>query len=286
MSDVPIKSLHLKRIKIRNNRTKALLVFIISLAFLLLVIVENIILPEENLLSNLQLINQPPSWKHPFGTDWLGRDMLTRTVYGLRISLIVGAIASFLTLFIGISLGLISSINKSIDAFVFWLINLFLSLPATIFAILISVVFGRGLRGVIIAISLTHWAHFARLVRASVQEIQNADYIQVSKKFGKTPFWIAIHHILPHLVPLSLVGLTLTFPQAILHEATLTLLGFGLSPHQPAIGIILSESIKYLSSGKWWLMVFPGLSLLIFVLSIQQLGESTKSLIDPITLRE
>lgn len=286
MSDVPIKSLHLKRIKIRNNRTKALLVFIISLAFLLLVIVGNIILPEENLLSNLQLINQPPSWKHPFGTDWLGRDMLTRTVYGLRISLIVGAIASFLTLFIGISLGLISSINKSIDAFVFWLINLFLSLPATIFAILISVVFGRDLRGVIIAISLTHWAHFARLVRASVQEIQNADYIQVSKKFGKTPFWIAIHHILPHLVPLSLVGLTLTFPQAILHEATLTLLGFGLSPHQPAIGIILSESIKYLSSGKWWLMVFPGLSLLIFVLSIQQLGESTKSLIDPITLRE
>jgi len=269
-----------------NQRTKILINISITIFLILLVVISYLILPQENLSSNMSMINQSPSLEYPFGTDWLGRDMLTRTVHGLMISLLVGTITSIMTITIGIILGILSSLHPTLDSIVSWFINLSLTIPSMIFIILISVILGRGLVGVIVGISLTHWASFARLIRAEVVEIKDSEYVKISRKLGKTSWWIAKHHILPHLIPLTSVGFTLSFPQAILHEASITLLGFGLPPHEPAIGIILSESIQYLSNGSWWLMFFPGLCLLLIVLSIQKTGENLRQLIDPETIHE
>lgn len=271
---------------IDNQRTKALIIFIISILFLFLVVMRSFFISEANLATNMEVTSQAPSLAHPFGTDWLGRDVYTRTLAGLRISLIVGAVASAISTVIGVGLGLLSSIHPLFDSLVDWLINLFLTVPYIVVAILVSVIMGRGFVGIIIAIGITHWAPFARLVRSRTKEIMSSSYIEVSKKLGHHSVWIARQHILPQLIPLIFLNLTLTFPQAILHEAELTLLGFGLPPHRPAIGIILAESIQSLSSGEWWLIVFPGLSLLLVVLAIQQTGENIRKLMDPHILHE
>ena len=112
-------------------------------------------------------------------------------------------------------------------------------------------------------------------------QLQSAEFVQTSKKLGKSRWFIAVNHLLPHLLPQFLVGLFLLFPHAILHEAAVTFLGMGLSPHQPAIGIILSESMRYLSTGMWWLAFFPGLSLLLVVRAFDILGDRLRSFVNP-----
>lgn len=172
------------------------------------------------------------------------------------------------------------------DAFISWLIDIFLGVPHLLAIILISFAFGKGLKGVIIGVALTHWPSLARVIRAEVMQIKNAEFIKIAEKLGKNKWWVATKHTLPHLLPQLFVGLILVFPHAILHEASVTFLGFGLSPQQPAIGIILSESMKYLSTGLWWLAFFPGLSLLIITRCFDVLGTNIKKLVDPYNAHE
>lgn len=270
-----------------NRRTKTLITLTLSISFLVLVIIASYLISDKGLATNLSVKNMSPTLTHPFGTDWLGRDMLTRTLKGLRISLAIGALATGAALLIALILGLLAAtLGKKADAVVTWMIDLFLSLPHIVFLILISVVVGRGMRGVVIGIALTHWASFARVVRAEVMQIKDSEYIQLSRQMGKSSWWIATKHILPHMIPLMFVGFTVTFPHAILHEASVTFLGFGLSPHQPAIGIILSEMMEYMSSGMWWLVLFPGLSLFLVVLSIHKTGDNFRMIVDPHSAHE
>src|SRR5699024_5331231 len=138
-----------------------------------------------------------------------------------------------------------------------------LSVPHIVTLILISFALGGGFKGVVIGLSLTHWPSLTRLLRAEMMQVKNAEYVGISQQLGKSRLWIAQHHFFPHLVPQLVVGFILLFPHTILHEAAITFLGFGLSTETPAIGIILSESMRYLSIGAWWLAFFPGLSLLL-----------------------
>ena len=270
-----------------NRRKKTIFTLILSISFIILVLVAGYLVSDKGLSTNLAIKNMSPSLAHPFGTDWLGRDMLTRTLKGLRISLAIGALATGSALLIGLLLGLLAAVlGKRTDAFVTWMIDLFMSLPHIVFLILISVVVGRGMKGVVIGVAVTHWASCARVIRAEVMQIRDAEYIQLSRKMGRSSWWVATKHILPHMVPLMFVGFTVTFPHAILHEASVTFLGFGLSPHQPAIGIILSEMMEYMSSGMWWLVLFPGLSLFLVVLSIHKTGDNFRMLVDPHSAHE
>lgn len=239
-------------------------------------------LDEGRITTNLNERNLPPSFEHLFGTDWLGRDMFTRTIMGLSLSMAVGFIGAFSSTIIALILGMAAAVmGKQADKIVSWLIDLFLSVPHLVTLILISFSLGGGFKGIVIGIALTHWPSLARVIRAEVMQVRSAEYVQISQKMGKSRLWIAVHHILPHLVPQILVGFMLLFPHSILHEAAVTFLGLGLSPHEPAIGIILSESMKYLSSGMWWLAFFPGLSLLLVIQSFDRIGENLRSLIDP-----
>ncbi len=232
--------------------------------------------------TNLSERNQAPSLSRPFGTDWLGRDMLVRTWSGLSLSLRVGFLAALFSSLIALLIGLTAAtLGGVVDAFFSWWIDVFLSLPHMVVLILLAFVSGGGLTGVVISVALTHWPSLARVIRAEVYQVRSADYVQLSAKFGRSPFWIARHHILPHVFPQFLVGLILLFPHAILHEAGITFIGIGLSPHQPAIGIILAESMRHLSTGYWWLAVLPGAALLVMVKLFDILGENVRALLDP-----
>lgn len=264
-----------------NVRQRTMVTIVLSSIFLLVIVVAGLLIDIQNITINLEQKNEAPSFTHWFGTDWLGRDMLQRTLKGLTLSLGVGLLAAFASTVIALILSLLASWNKTADHIVTWLIDLFLSVPHLVTLILISFAAGGGFRGVVIGLALTHWPSLARLLRAEVLQIKTAEYVEISRQLGKNRLWIARHHFLPHLVPQLIVGFILLFPHAILHEAAITFLGFGLSTETPAIGIILSEAMRYLSTGYWWLAFFPGLSLLIMVGLFDVLGRNIRKLFDP-----
>ena len=267
-----------------NRRSKTLAIALLCLFVLIVLLFGTQIISTSGLEINLQAQNQPPSFAHPFGTDWLGRDMLTRTLHGLSLSLWVGLLTSICSAVFAMVLGTISAImGGKVDIAITWLIDLFFSLPHLVLIILVAFAAGGGVGGLFISIIITHWMGLARLLRAEVLQIKNSDYVQLSSKLGRSPWWIARHHMIPHLFPQFIVGLILMFPHAILHEADLTFLGLGLSPETPALGIILSESMRYLSAGYWWLSVLPGIALLIAVKAFDILGASVRALLDPKT---
>jgi peptide/nickel transport system permease protein len=269
----------------RINRRQQILVAIgLCIAFLLGVILSTGFLDDAGLNPMLIQRNQPPNWGHPFGTDWLGRDMLVRSLHGLSLSLRIGLLAASVSALIGTGLGLVAGTWRGwLDAVIIWIIDVFFSLPHLVLLILIAFAVGGGTRGVIIAVALTHWTSLARVIRAEVLQVNSADYTQLSRRLGKSSLWIAWHHMVPHILPQLLVGLILLFPHAILHEAALSFIGIGISPHIPAIGIILAESMRHLSTGYWWLGVMPGGLLLLSVKAFDWLGEHCKALLDPKT---
>lgn len=264
-----------------NLRQKTILIIGFTSLLLFAIVISSVVLGGESLPTNFGSKNLAPSIEHPFGTDWMGRDMFTRTLEGLGLSIMIGAIASTFSTILAIILGLVSSVGKKADSVVSWLVDLFLSIPHLLLIILISIGLGGGAIGVIVGVALTHWTSLTRVIRAEIKQIKTQEYIHVSGNLGKSKWWIATKHIFPHLIPQILLGTILMFPHAILHEASVTFLGFGLSPHEPAIGIILSESMKYLSAGYWWLAFFPGLALLIVVLVFDLIGDNLGRLIDP-----
>lgn len=269
-----------------NLRQKTLMIIGLTSLLLLTIVVSSVTMDEDSLNTDFGSKNLNPSSEHPFGTDWMGRDMFIRTVKGLGLSILVGAFASTISTVLAVVLGLLSSAGKAADTFVSWLVDLFLSIPHLLLIILISIGLGGGAYGVIMGVALTHWTSLTRVVRADIKQLKTQEYIHISRNLGKSKWWIATKHILPHLIPQILLGTILMFPHAILHEASVTFLGFGLSPHEPAIGIILSESMKYLSAGYWWLAFFPGLSLLIVVLAFDMIGDNLGTVIDPKTAHE
>lgn len=267
-----------------NRRSRTLIIMTLCGLILAILLLGTQLLGQEGLKIALTSRNQPPSLLHPFGTDWLGRDMFTRTLHGLSLSLWVGLLTASISAVIALVLGTVSAtLGGKVDAVITWLIDVFLSLPHLVLIILIAFAASGGVKGLMISITITHWMSLARLLRAEVIQIKSSDYVQLSFKLGHSPLWIARHHILPHLLPQFIVGLILQFPHAILHEAGLTFLGLGLPPEIPAIGIILSESMGYLSTGYWWLAVMPGVALLIAVKTFDILGQSLRALLDPRT---
>lgn len=242
---------------------------------------------ESGLVTSLTERKLPPGWPHLFGTDWLGRDMFARTLKGLRLSIYVGLTAAACSAVIAVGLGLAAGVGgRAVDTAICWLVDVALATPHLVLLILISFACGGGARGVIIAVAASHWPALTRIIRAEVLQVRNSDYVRLSRRLGHGPFFIATRHALPHLAPQFLVGLLLLFPHAILHAAGLTFLGFGLSPHTPAVGVLLAESMRWLSAGMWWLAVAPGTALVLTVLAFDMLGQNVRALIDPRTCRE
>jgi peptide/nickel transport system permease protein len=265
-----------------TGRTRLLISAATTGLLLVGIILCSLFIGEQGLSVKLELRDLPPSLQHLFGTDWLGRDMFSRTVQGLALSVAVGLAGAAGSTVIAMMMGLAAAfLGPKVDRVVTWLIDATLSVPHLVMLILIAFVSGGGIQGIMIGIVFTHWPSLARVIRAEALSVVTADYVAVSRGFGRTRWWIMRHHLAPHLLPQLFIGFLLLFPHAVLHEAAITFLGLGFSPHQPAIGIILSESMRYLSSGMWWLAVFPGLALLVTVRAFDMLGHSLQRLIDP-----
>lgn len=252
-----------------SSKMIALTVFII-----LLLIFAGQLISEDAIALDLSRALSKPSLEHWFGTDWIGRDMFFRTIKGLSLSIQIGLICAFTSGLIAVILGLTGPmVGGFADELVNWLIELVLSVPHTLIIIVVSLAVGGGVKGVVLGIILTHWTTLAKVIRAEVIQINTAEYTQLAYRLGKSRLYVAKAHVMPHVLPQILIGTVLIFPHAILHEAAITFLGFGLQAHEPAIGIILSESMKYMTSGSWWLSVLPGICLISVSMLVQFLGK-------------
>lgn len=263
-------------------RMKTILSTAVFIIIFILIMIVGIFITGDDLLVDLEGTFIKPSLRHLFGTDWVGRDMLLRTVKGLSISMRIGLLSSLISAVVAVIFGIAGPVFGGIaDKVISWLIDFVLSVPHTIIIILISLACGGGMKGIVVGITCTHWTSLTRVIRAEVMQIMNAEYTQMSRQFGKSSWYIAKEHMFPHIVPQMVVGVVLVFPHAILHEASITFLGFGLPAHEPAIGVILSESMKYLTSGKWWLAFFPGVCLVLISLMVDKIGTNLEKLFDP-----
>ena len=279
--------LHAPRRARVGNRKLTLAAFAIAIAALAAVVVAGVAATDAATVTDFSQKNLAPSLAHPFGTDWMGRDMLLRTLAGLSTSVLVGLLAATVSAFIALVLGAVAALGgKRADAAVTWLIDLMLGIPHIVLLILISFALGKGFWGVTIGVAVTHWPSLTRVIRAEILQCKQSAFVSVARKLGQNPVRIAAKHMLPYVLPQFIVGLILLFPHAILHEAAVTFLGFGLPPEQPAIGVILSESMAYLSAGMWWLAVFPGLALIVTVLLFDVAGSNLRKLVDPHSSQE
>lgn len=270
-----------------NHRTRAVILTFVMFVVLAVIYACGMLISEDAVTGSFSNAKQPPCLEYPFGTDALGRDLFLRTLKGLSVSITVGLCASAISAVIAVLIGIAAATgSKRIDALINWVIDLVMGVPHTILIILISFTLGRGLKGLLIGIAATHWCSLARVIRGEVLQLRSQQYIAVSRKLGKPSGWILTNHLLPHLIPQFFVGLVLMFPHAILHEASISFLGFGLSPEQSAIGIILSESMRYLSTGMWWTAVLPGLTLVLIVLLVDKLGDYLRMVLDPYSAQE
>ena len=240
----------------------------------------------------------PPSWitngKSQFllGTDDQGRDVLSTIMHGSRITLLVGICAVMLSMVIGITLGLISGyIGGKLDAFIMRVADIQLSFPAILIALLIDgvarVVVGKEYHDqiavyvLIFAIAASGWVQYARTVRGSTLVERNKEYVQAARVIGRSPLAIMFSHVLPNVTGPVLVLATLHVGTAILTEATLSFLGVGVPPTQPSLGTLIRIGNDFLFSGEWWITVFPGIALVVLVLSINLLGDWLRDALNP-----
>jgi len=230
---------------------------------------------------NAWAVLEPPSLKHWFGTDDLGRDVFSRIIYGARISLLVGFVAAGIAVLIGTILGVVSGFYGGwIDNILMRVVDIMFCFP-TFFLILAVITFLRpSIWYIMIVIGLTGWMGVARLVRAETLSIREMDYIMAARCIGCSDRRIIFRHILPNAVSPALVAATLGIAGAILTESALSFLGIGVQPPTPSWGNILTSGKDYIEFA-WWLSLFPGLAILVTVLAYNLLGEGIRDALDP-----
>lgn len=260
------------------NPNRALIKLILSLSCLILLGGYAFWLLSSDIEMSLLDRRQAPSWLHLFGTDNLGRDLFERTFQGLATSLQIGLTASITSGIIALVMAGLSSLNKSMDYVVRGIIDALLALPHLLLLVLICFTLGGGKMGVIWAVALTHWPKLTLILRSELLRVQQTDYIMLSHRIGNSAFERLRYHYLPMLLPQWMVGTLLMFPHSVLHSAALSFLGFGLAPHEASLGILLSEALRYLSTGAWWMVVFPGAALMGLVLLFDQFAKSAQQL--------
>lgn len=227
---------------------------------------------------NLSVSRSAPSTEFWFGTDDLGRDLWLRCLQGMMTSIQIGSLSALLSGLLALTIAAIGLSGKYPDYLMRLLIDTFIALPHLLLLILICFTVGGGKWGVILAVSLTHWPKLALVLRSELLRIRQADYILLAQRTGMNVWQRCHKHFIPLLLPQLMVGSLLIFPHAVLHSAGLSFLGFGLEPHEPSLGLLLSDALRYLTSGDWWLAFYPGLTLVVLVLTIDQLARSLQKL--------
>jgi peptide/nickel transport system permease protein len=238
--------------------------------------------PYDPTKADLSLRLQPPLTKgHFFGTDQLGRDLLSRVIYGARISIFIGIIVVLISGFFGTLIGLISGFYGGlIDRIMMRFVDVQLSFPFIILALTIAAVLGPSFQNIIITLAVSSWAIYARLVRGEVLGLKEKQYIQACLTIGLPDWRISVMHILPNIFQSVIVVASLEVGRMIIGEASISFLGFGIQPPTPSWGSMLSEGRVYMTTA-WWLTVFPGLGIVTLTLFINLLGDKLRDILDP-----
>jgi peptide/nickel transport system permease protein len=234
---------------------------------------------------------KPPFWEkggslaHPLGTDPMGRDLLTRMIYGARVSLVVGCLGLFVGGGVGAALGLIAGYaGGRVDAFLMRVADTTLAFPIILFAILLVVILGGSLFTVVIAIALVLWARYARVIRGEVLSLRERDFVAQARLAGCSPMRIMLVHLFPNVLNTLVVLLSLQVGWVIIVEASLSFLGAGVPPPTPTWGSMIAEGRDYIASA-WWISFFPGLAILVTVLAFNLCGDWLRDALDP-TMRQ
>jgi peptide/nickel transport system permease protein len=256
-----------------------------SLAFLTLAIGGAVLAPRvapyDPIQNNPLATLSPPSWQYLMGTDHLGRDILSRVIYGARISLIVGFLAVFVSGVAGTVIAMVSGVVKGwVDTVLMRLTDAFLSLPYLMVAVTVVSLLGPSLANVILVIGLLRWMTYARTIRGEVLQLTETDFVRLAHVAGTTRVQIIQRHILPNIVNTLLVLSTLDVASAVITEASLSFLGLGVPRPLPSWGTMLSESQTYVFIA-WWMPVFPGVTITLLVMSINFTGDWLRDRLDP-----
>lgn len=264
----------------RSNLAMAALAVLIL--FVLVGVFAPWVAPQDPNLQNLANRLQPPlSEGHLLGTDGLGRDVLSRLIYGSRISLIVGFSAVLLSAVIGIIVGLVSGyVGGWVDSLLMRIVDAWLAFPFLLLAIAIVAVLGRGLDNIVIALVITGWVLYARLVRGETLSLREREFVLSARGLGASPIAIMTKHILPNSMAPILVVATLEIGVVIVTEASLSFLGLGAAASEPSWGGMLADGRAYLTRA-WWLATLPGLAIFGIVLAVNILGDALRDALDP-----
>ena len=266
-------------LRLRKNKM-ALFGGITLLLFVIIAILTPLIAPYSYETQNLDLGATPPSAAHWLGTDIFGRDLLTQVMYGGRISLAVGFVATSVALVIGITWGAIAGyVGGRVDAVMMRLVDILYALPFMIFIVLLMVVFGRNVLLLFLAIGAVEWLTMARIMRSQVQQLLQQEFVEAAISLGLPPHTIIRRHLIPNALGPIIVYTTLTIPSVMLLEAFLSFLGLGIQPPQTSWGLLISYGAETMEEFPW-LLIFPGLALTLTLFSLNFLGDGLRDALD------
>ena len=253
------------------------------LVLIILAIFAPWIAPYSYSYQNLDIGASPPSAEHLLGTDVLGRDLLSRLLYGARISLLVGFVATGVALVIGVSWGIVAGyFGGRVDSIMMRIVDVLYGLPFIIFIILLMVIFGRNIWLLFAAIGAVEWLTMARIVRAQVIGLKNQEFVQAAQVMGVSNFSMFRRHILPNILGPIAVYATLTIPQVMLLEAFLSFLGLGIQPPMSSWGTLIRYGVESMEE-HYWILIYPGLTFTITLFALNFFGDGLRDALDPKT---
>jgi len=265
--------------RLRRNRL-AVCGLIVLICFIVIALLTPWIAPYDYTQQNLELGATPPSAAHWLGTDIFGRDLLTLMMYGGRVSLAVGFIATAVALLIGVTWGAIAGYaGPRVDAVMMRVVDILYALPFMIFIVLLMVVFGRNMLLLFLAIGAVEWLTMARIMRAQVQSLRQQEFVEAAVSLGLSPAAIIRRHLIPNALGPIIVYTTLTIPSVMLLEAFLSFLGLGVQPPQTSWGLLISYGAETMEEYPW-LLLFPGLALTLTLFSLNFLGDGLRDALD------